>query len=112
MRGHQTLYTDVFPSSVTVKEESISKRNVHRDKRDEVLACRYYYHAHLMRRRYDDCLLNLEQEFHITPPAIMQRLKEKQAFVKELVAQKATAARFRKLYPFFTWSEATQLRTY
>ena len=103
MRGQHTLYTAVFPPSVSIEPPRKGQRNVHRDRRDDALACRYYYHAQIMRRRYDDCLLNLEQEFHITPPAIMQRLKEKQAYVKELVAQKTTVAILKKLYPHFVW---------
>ncbi len=103
MRGHQTLYTSLFPSSVVVEAPRKGQRNVHLDRRNEVLASRYYYHAQILRRRYDDCLHHLEQEFFITPSVIVQHLNEKTGFIKELVAKKTNITDLKKLYPHFVW---------
>ena len=103
MRGHHTLYTSIFPSAVVVESPRKGQRNVHMDRRDEALASRYYYHAQILRRRYDDCLANLEQEFFITPSVIVQRLNEKQPYLKDLVSRKTTVSELKKLYPHFVW---------
>ena len=103
MRGQHTLYSSIFPSAVVVEAPRKGQRNVHIDKRDEALACRYYYHAQILRRRYDDCLQHLELEFFITPSVIIQRLNDKQSLLKELVSKKTTVAELKKQYPYYVW---------
>jgi hypothetical protein len=103
MRGKTTLYNDLIPTSLeTIGQKN--QRNALIDDRDNALAHRYYYHAHLIRRRYDDCLSELSAEFFITPNVIVQRLSSRVDMIKSLVNQEATPSELRKKYPFFNWA--------
>ena len=103
MRGQKAIYNTLFPSSVTSETENKGKRNVAIDDRDDAMACRYYYHAQICRRRYDDCLIHLYQEFFITPNVITQRLAKRTDLIKELVKANTTSAELRKKYPQWAW---------
>ncbi len=104
MRGQQSLYNDLFPSSVTTNPERFGKRNAFMNERDEALACRYYFHAEIKRRRYDDALLELEKEFFLTSAYIMQRLALSTSYIKELVAEKTNTNSLKAKYNFYNWN--------
>lgn len=103
MRGQQTIYTGIFPQSVVIEPTRKGNRNVNIEQRDKALASRYFYHVHVLRKRYDDALADLEREFFITPASIVQRLQEMQEYLKELVSMKVSVTDLKKLYPFYTW---------
>lgn len=104
MRGQQALYNDIFPSAIPENLGRKSKRNQFIDERDTALAHRFYYHANLLRSRYDDCLFALHVEFYLTPDVIVQRLGLKQELLKQLVADHASPQELKKKYPHFNWS--------
>jgi hypothetical protein len=104
MRGKTTLYNDLIPSSIPDTLGEKSQRNTFLDRRDDKLAHRYYYHAHLIRRRYDDCLSELHLEFDLTPNVIVQRLSSRVDMIKALVNQETTPSELRKKYPFYNWA--------
>ncbi|MGV3588108.1 MAG: hypothetical protein ACO1OF_13970 [Adhaeribacter sp.] len=103
MRGIQTLHTNLLPSAVIIGSNRKGQRNVHQKRRDDALAYRYYYHAQLLRKRYDDCLVSLEVEFHLTPAVIIQRLNTREPMLKELVSQKVTKEALKRKLPHYTW---------
>ncbi len=103
MRGQQSIYSDVFPPSIEVIPEPKANQGNLRNERDIAMACRYYYHAQIKRRRYDDCLMYLEIEFYLTATSIVGRLNESQKYIKELVSNKTTVSSLKERYPFFTW---------
>lgn len=72
--------------------------------RGEALAARFYYHSHIKRLRYDDCLLNLEKEFFITNLYISQRLTARTELIKKLVDKKANKRGLKKQYPHYDWN--------
>ena len=71
------------------------------------MASRYYYHATICRLRYDDCLLNLSEEFFLEPETIVGWLQKRLGFVNSMVSRKVTAAELRRSYPYFDWSGRT-----
>jgi len=103
IRGQKALYNSIFPSSITSEPANKSKRNTYIEERNDAMACRYYYHAQIRRLRYDDCLIELNKEFFLSPNVIMQNLMERTDFIKKLVEQKTTASMLRKWYPHFNW---------
>lgn len=110
MRGLQSLFTNLFPASVNSETERKGKKGAHLEQRDKAIACRYYYYIHIKRCRYDDGLMNLEKEFHITAGVITQRLASSTDFVKQLVAldeAKALTA-LKEEYPYYTWEPLKQ----
>lgn len=104
IRGKQSLYDSLFPSSVKDQSENKGKRNVFIEQRNDALACRYYYHAQIKRIRYDDCLLKLNQEFFLSPNVIVQCLTERTEFIKKLVVANATNSVLSRRYPHFRWN--------
>jgi hypothetical protein len=81
MRG-TTALTSLFPSSIEAKSEQKGQRNVHIDRRDDALAARFYFYHHIIRKRYDDILLELEKEFFLTPNVIIQRLAQRTEYMR------------------------------
>jgi len=100
MRGKNTLYNEIIPSSLPEK----GQRNSFQEQRDDKLAYRFYYYAHLCRLRYDDCLLNLSKEFDISPNRIIQLLTNRTNLIKKLVAENKQPADLKKAYGFYNWS--------
>jgi hypothetical protein len=104
MRGRKALYDDLIPSSLELTGQK-SQRNMFLEERDEAMCCRFYYHAHLCRRRYDDCLTELSREFFLSPNVITQRLIRKDASIRELISRQIPPAELRKRYPYFVWTK-------
>lgn len=103
MRGQKALYEDLIPSSLeTVGQKS--QRNTFLDDRDEAMAHRYFFHTHICRKRYDDCLLELSREFYLSHNVITQRLLKKADLIKSLIQEDVPAQELRKKYPHFVWS--------
>lgn len=102
MRGKNTLYNAIIPSSLP-DDGRKGQRNTYLEQRDDAMACRFYFHAHLCRLRYDDCLLNLSREFFLSHNVIVQRLQDRTDLIKRLVKEGATAQELRKEYGFFRW---------
>ena len=101
-KGKQTLYNTLVPNSV---EEHIGKgREWFLNNRNTAMACRFYYYAYIHRKRYDDCLNHLSDEFFIGPTQIVDQLKSRLAYIDNLVEDKTPIYTLRKLYPFFSWS--------
>lgn len=101
-RGKQTLYNNIVPSSTPEVGEK-GKRNIGLEDRRDAMAYRYYFYATISRLRYDDCLLNLSNEFFLQPDTIIKELQMRIALINQLVADKITTAELRKKYPFYNW---------
>ncbi len=103
MRGYQVI-TSNFPTAVESKPEQKGHKSVHQDRRDDALAARFYYHFHILRKRYDDCLTDMEAELFLTPLYIAQRLATKGDYMKQLLRQEADRNALKKLFPFYSWN--------
>jgi len=104
LRGQNTLFTNIFPSSIAPENNRQGRRNALIDKRDEALADRYYYYVHLKRSRYDDALLSLEQEFFITADTIGTRLTPYVDYLKQLTSTNVKVSMLRRKYPHLNWA--------
>lgn len=102
LRGHQSTNL-IYPTSVQSNPERKGHRNVHIERRDEVLTARFYYYYHIKRQRYDDILLDLEKEFFITPDVVVQRLRLTGDIAKELLKKDTTTSDLKKLHPLYKW---------
>ncbi len=102
MQGQQALFTTLFPSSLD-RAKTKGSSNLHTDRRDEALACRYYYYMEVVRNRYDDVLVQLEKEFFITPAVIIQRLTAERSLLKGIIGAKPKLSDLKKKYPYFIW---------
>lgn len=104
MRGQQAI-TSLFPKAIDPKPEQKGHRNVHIDRRDDLLAARFYYYHHIKRMRYDDILYQLENhEVFITSLVIAQRLTLRADYMKYLLEQKTTTADLKRMFPAFAWN--------
>ena len=103
MRGSNAILS-LFPSPIETHPEQKGRRNVHLDRRDDALAARFYFYHHIVRIRYDDILLKLEQEFFITTNVVIQRLNTRTNYMKDLSKQGAQAAYLKKMFPFYVWN--------
>ena len=103
LRGQQAVIA-YFPNSIETKTDQKGHRNVHIDRRDEVLTTRFYFYYHIKRVRYDDILLELEKEFFITPNIVVQRLRLTGPLAKALVKNDTKINQLKKLYPWFNWA--------
>lgn len=103
-RGQQNLFNQLFPSSIKPEPTSKSKRNAYLEDRNDALACRYFYLAHIQRKRYDDCLVQLSKEFFLTTGVIIQCLTTRQAYIKNLINSECTVIELKKRYPHYVWA--------
>lgn len=101
-RGKQRLYNNIVPRSIVEAGEK-GQRNTGIEARRNAMAHRYYFHCTINRLRYDDCLLNLQQEFFLQPDTIVKELLLRSELIANLVNERATTAELRKMYPFFNW---------
>lgn len=104
MRGQQSLFDNVFPSSVASNPDNQGRRNTLIDKRDECLVYRYYFHAEIKRKRYDDCLADLEKEFFITAGVITQRITLNLDLLKKVTDKKANLLSLKRKFPHWNWN--------
>jgi len=103
-RGQQNLYNQLFPSAIKPEPSSKSKRNTYLEDRNDALACRYFYLAHIQRKRYDDCLVQLSKEYFLTTGVIIQCLTARQSYIKNLINTGCTVLELRKKYPHILWA--------
>lgn len=99
MRGKQVLYDNIFPTSL----ESAAKPDL-KERRDDKLAARFYFYAHICRYRYEKCLTNLEHEFDISHTQIIKRLSLRTDYIKDLVNQGTTTKELSRLFPYYNWT--------
>jgi hypothetical protein len=104
MRGKNALYNDLIPTSIKEVGQK-SQRNTFLEERDDALAYRYYFHAHLCRSRYDDSLVALSREFFLSHNVIIQRLSGRTELIKSLIAADFQPGELRKLFPYFVWTK-------
>lgn len=106
MRGERTLFGDLFAQTETI--ETVEKkqqrpRNYFQPERNTALVYRYYFHAELNRKRYDDCLIELEKEFYLTTPRIIVILTECNNMLKSVITQKPSIKELEQMLPHFNW---------
>ena len=104
MTGSQTLYTGLFPSAIPENPGEKGKRNAFIERRHDAMASRFYFHAQLRRLRYDDCICELSDEFHLSHNVVTLNLRKRIDFIKKLVEEKATVTDLQRDFPYFNWN--------
>lgn len=111
MRGSRSIFTSLFenePPPVVVVAERKGRSEVLLNKRNELLICRYYYHARIMGLQYAVSLRKLEGEMYIAERTIINTLEQNRDILKALIATKPTVKYFRDKFPAFQWPEPTK----
>lgn len=107
MRGENSIYGDLFSAQGASGEVANPKqqrpRNYYQPERNKALVYRYYFHAELGRKRYDDCLHELEKEFYLTIPRLIVLLSECNAMLREVIAAKPTIKELEIMFPHLNW---------
>lgn len=106
MRGQKSLFGDLFTGSEIVQQveqQQQRPRNYHQPERNKALVYRYYYHAEINRKRYDDCLAELEREFYLTTPRLIVLLTECNNLLRDIITTKPTVKDMESLFPHFNW---------
>lgn len=102
-RGKQKLYLDLIRP--TQEQETDRKRNHLMPERNRALACRYYYHLFVRRRRYEDALADLTCEFFICETTIVNLLSKPASMqlLEELTDTQPGIRDFQSQYPQWSW---------
>ena len=75
------------------------------DNRNEKLAHRYFYYAHIQKvKSWDTIVIQLSEELDLCVPTVTRLLTFDIAdVVKDLFQQKPTTNELKKRFPYFTW---------
>jgi hypothetical protein len=106
MRGRDLFNDLIQPDQpdVTVKENKRKGRSSDLiTKRDAKLIARYYYHAIFLRKRYDDVLSSLEEEFDISIGTIPQVIEKNATGIQQIKNEKPGKKDLMAKWPFFVW---------
>jgi len=88
---------DMEPTSgKTSRQEHVRRRNL------EMIA-RYYYWTEIRRRRFDDVIRILSEEFHVEDRTISNALLDLGDYLNGLYRDKRDVKDFRKEYPGRNW---------
>jgi hypothetical protein len=101
LRGQKALTAIVSNDIAIVSEKHV--KGCFTEERDNVLACRFFYHGHIIGKRYDVCLSALSKEFYLSETVIAQRLMKRQGCLKQLRVDNTIGKDLQVLYPFFNW---------
>ena len=71
--------------------------------RDEKLASRFYYYAHIKGENYESTTNALEQEFDICERVVIDRLKANQIILDELFKNRPAVSILKRKFPYFVW---------
>lgn len=99
MRGqhwHNKLFALEISNPSNIRQELLNVR-------DQKMATRFYFYAKIKQLRYDACLVNLKDEFDLSPNAIIKRLEKQETFIKGLITNKTGVDVLKQKYPFYNW---------
>ncbi|MBV8254994.1 MAG: hypothetical protein JO154_20505 [Chitinophaga sp.] len=106
MKGVQTLFSQLL----TTASEDATRRTPGRNReliarRDERLVHRHYYYLRISKKRYDEIIQLLSEEFDLSGSTIIERLQLENNFqlLKQLTTQQPSLNDLRKRYPWMVW---------
>jgi hypothetical protein len=105
MRGQQSLFANIFVDTAVKPVQKQRPRNYYQPERNEALVHRYYFHAEINRMRFDDCIKQLESEFHITAPRIVAVLTQCTSNIQRLHDAKPSLKDLEKKFPWYAWKQ-------
>lgn len=89
------------PDIVSDKNKSSRQERVH--KRNREIIARYYYWTEVRRRRFDDVMWILTDEFYVEERTISNALLDFSDYLDELYKDKKDIRELRKDYPSRSW---------
>lgn len=108
--GQRTLYQSLFaemqPAPVVdiLTRERKGRSEFLKQKQNELIICRYYFHIKIMGRQYEATLEILEQqEIYLSQRTIINILNENSTLLRNLHNTKPDLKYFRNKYPHFVW---------
>lgn len=103
IRGSQTI-TAIFPKAIKADPNRKGNKGIYTAERDAALCYRFYFYYHILRKRFDDAVADMEKEFFISSTTIIGRLTENDALLKDIAGNSPSRNALRKRYPHFNWN--------
>ncbi|PKP09855.1 MAG: hypothetical protein CVU09_09505 [Bacteroidetes bacterium HGW-Bacteroidetes-4] len=100
MRGLKNLY-DTYLETAPPKGKGRSAVEITR--RNNLLSARFYYHMHIKRKRFDDILSSLNEEFFISESRIVDLLNENKPLLDNFMNTKPEPRELKKEFAWFVW---------
>ena len=97
-----TVLASYFPSQQEKRKQKGRSQEL-LAQRDEKLAIRFYYYAHIKGEDYADTLNALVVEFDICERVVIDRLKANQIVLDKLFSQKPPTTHLKRKIPHFVW---------
>ncbi len=72
-------------------------------RRDNKLAMRFYYYAHIQQMSYRDTIKALMLEFDICERVVLDRLRANQDYLDSLFSEQPAISKLQKAVPYFAW---------
>ncbi|WP_147323548.1 hypothetical protein [Chitinophaga silvatica] len=106
MKGSQRLFSQLLPTN----GQDVGRRTPGRSKellrkRDERMVYRHYYYLRICKKRYDEIIQMLSEEFDISGHTIIERLQIdiNLQLLKQLATLQPDLNDLRKIYPWLVW---------
>ncbi|HVI47826.1 MAG TPA: hypothetical protein VM802_23355 [Chitinophaga sp.] len=106
MKGTQVLFTRLLTDdSAQPLRHRPGRSSALLIKRDERLVYRHYYYLRICKKRYDEIMKILSEEFDLSEYTIIERLQLERNFklLKQIMTQQPGSAELKKLYPWMVW---------
>ena len=65
---------------------------------------RFYYYYHIVKKRFDNAVADMEKEFFISATTIIARVTENNDLLKKIIAEAPERKHLRRMYPQFNWN--------
>lgn len=101
-RGKQRFYDSLIECSL--EPLGNERRNMLIDRRDRAIVARYYYHAKVLRKRWDDTMMSLVGEFYLSSEQIVKRMGMQEEYLLELINGKTDPGVLKREFDHYNWS--------
>ena len=88
----------------TVAAEGRTSRQEHVYRRNREMIARYYFWTQIRRRRFDDVMRILSEEFHVEDRTISNALLDQSEYLGGLYKEKKKIKELKKEYPGRNWN--------
>ena len=89
--------------TVASSDAAITSRRDRLEKRNRIMTARYYYWTEIRRRRFDDVMRILSEEFHVEDRTISNALLDFGDYLDGLYKGKKDIRELKKEYPYRNW---------
>src|SRR6476620_11999031 len=105
----QTLFNDAEPQTAELPlPERKGLSEALKQRQNEMIVCRYYFHIKIQGRQYEKALETLEGEIFLSQRTLIDIINKNSLKLKELHQLKPNIKYFRAKYPFLNWDSLYQ----